>query len=52
MTVAKAAGRGVEVGRKIVGSKRSIVMDTTSLSLTVPVTAARVQDFTAGAGPC
>jgi transposase len=43
-----AAGQGVDAGKKIVGRKRSIVVDTLGLLLTVLVTAASVQDSVAG----
>jgi transposase len=43
-----AADQGVDVGKKIVGRKRSIVIDTTGLLLTALVTAASIQDSTAG----
>ncbi|MFD4578047.1 IS5 family transposase [Streptomyces sp. NPDC058417] len=40
--------QGADVGKKIVGRKRSIIIDTTGLMLTVLVTAASVQDSVAG----
>ncbi|MEU5403581.1 IS5 family transposase [Streptomyces sp. NPDC005963] len=43
-----ARDQGADVGKKIVGRKRSIVIDTTGLLLTVLVTAASVQDSVAG----
>ncbi|GLP67329.1 DDE transposase [Streptomyces sp. TUS-ST3] len=43
-----AAGQGVDTGKKIVGRKRSIVIDTVGLLLAVLVTAASVQDSVAG----
>lgn len=43
-----AAGQGVDAAKKIMGRKRSVVIDTTGLLLTVLVTAASVQDSTAG----
>ncbi|KAA6214931.1 IS5 family transposase [Streptomyces albofaciens JCM 4342] len=43
-----AAGQGADVGKKIVGRKRSVVIDTTGLLLAVLVTAASIQDSTAG----
>lgn len=43
-----AATQGVDVGKRIVGRKRSIVTDTIGLLLVVLVTAASVQDGTAG----
>lgn len=39
-----AIDQGIDAGKKIVGRKRSIVIDTVSLLLTVLVTAASVQD--------
>lgn len=44
-----ASSQGVDAGKKIVGRKRSIVTDTLGLLLAVLVTAASVQDSTAGA---
>ncbi|WP_189112058.1 IS5 family transposase, partial [Streptomyces camponoticapitis] len=43
-----AAGQGIDAGKKIVGRKRSIVIDTVGLLLGVMVTAASVQDSIAG----
>jgi len=43
-----AATQGADVGKKITGRKRSIVTDTIGLLLAVLVTAASVQDGTAG----
>ncbi|GAA2824352.1 IS5-like element ISSco3 family transposase [Kitasatospora paracochleata] len=43
-----ASSQGVDVGKKIVGRKRNIVTDTIGLLLVVLVTAASVQDGTAG----
>ncbi|MFF1799466.1 IS5 family transposase [Kitasatospora sp. NPDC058263] len=43
-----AATQGADVGKKIIGRKRSIVTDTIGLLLAVLVTAASVQDGTAG----
>ncbi|MFD8440392.1 IS5 family transposase [Streptomyces microflavus] len=43
-----ATGQGIDAGKKIVGRKRSIVIDTVGLLLGVRVTAASVQDSTAG----
>ncbi|MFJ9900941.1 IS5 family transposase [Streptomyces sp. NPDC091280] len=43
-----AAGQGVDAGKKIVGRKRSVVVDTLGLLLTVLATAASVQDSVAG----
>ncbi len=40
--------QGADVGKRIVGRKRSIIIDTTGLMLTVLVTAASVQDSVAG----
>lgn len=40
--------QGSDVGKRIVGRKRSIVIDTTGLMLTVLVTAASIQDSVAG----
>lgn len=48
MTSVPAASRGVDAGKKIVGRKRSIITDTLGLLLAVLVTAASVQDSTAG----
>ncbi|PBC70338.1 transposase [Streptomyces sp. TLI_235] len=42
------AGQGADVGKRIVGRKRNIVTDTIGLLLVVLVTAASVQDGTAG----
>ncbi|MGW5344237.1 IS5 family transposase [Streptomyces sp. NPDC004050] len=47
-TNAPSATQGVDVGKKIAGRKRNIVTDTIGLLLTVLVTAASVQDSTAG----
>ncbi|GHH88462.1 DDE transposase [Streptomyces sulfonofaciens] len=47
-TSVPAAGQGTDAAKKIVGRKRSIVTDTLGLLMTVLVTAARVQDSTAG----
>ncbi|MFK0259237.1 IS5 family transposase [Streptomyces sp. NPDC090445] len=47
-TNAPATTQGVDVGKKIAGRKRNIVTDTIGLLLTVLVTAASVQDSTAG----
>jgi hypothetical protein len=47
-TSVPAAGQGTDAAKKIVGRKRSIVTDTLGLLLTVPVTAASVQDSVAG----
>ncbi|MFF2732843.1 IS5 family transposase [Streptomyces sp. NPDC058008] len=41
-------GQGIDAGKKIIGRKRSIVIDTVGLLLGVLVTAASVQDSTAG----
>ncbi|GAU71288.1 putative transposase [Streptomyces sp. NBRC 110611] len=43
-----AAEQGADAGKKIVGRKRSIVIDTGGLLLTLLVTAANVQDSVAG----
>jgi transposase len=43
-----ASEQGIDTGKKIVGRKRNIVIDTVGLRLTVLVTAASVQDSTAG----
>lgn len=43
-----ATEQGVDAAKNIVGRKRSVVIDTTGLLLTVLVTAASVQDSTAG----
>ncbi|MFD6826709.1 IS5 family transposase [Streptomyces sp. NPDC060085] len=43
-----ACKQGIDAGKKIVGRKRSIVIDTVGLLLTVLVTAASVQDSIAG----
>ncbi|MFD0212391.1 IS5 family transposase, partial [Streptomyces hirsutus] len=43
-----ATSQGIDAGKKIVGRKRSIVTDTIGLLLSVPVTAASVQDSIAG----
>ncbi|MCX5395664.1 IS5 family transposase [Streptomyces sp. NBC_00102] len=42
------SGQGIDAGKKIVGRMRSIVIDTVGLLLGVLVTAASVQDSTAG----
>lgn len=47
-TTVPAAGQGVDVGKRIVGRKRSIVIDALGLLLAVLVTAASVQDSIAG----
>ncbi|MGW7529717.1 IS5 family transposase [Streptomyces sp. NPDC054783] len=47
-TSVPAAGQGTDAAKKIVGRKRSIVTDTLGLLLAVLVTAASVQDSTAG----
>ncbi|MEU0629273.1 IS5 family transposase [Streptomyces sp. NPDC005989] len=47
-TSVPASGQGVDAGKKIVGRKRSIVVDTIGLLLAVLVTAASVQDSVAG----
>ncbi|MFD7324280.1 IS5 family transposase [Streptomyces sp. NPDC059875] len=43
-----ASEQGIDAGKKIVGRKRSIVIDTVGLLLAVMVTAASVQDSIAG----
>ncbi|MDQ1034796.1 transposase [Streptomyces sp. V3I8] len=43
-----AREQGADVGKRIVGRKRSIIIHTTGLMLTVPVTAASIQDSVAG----
>ncbi|MCD9904528.1 transposase [Streptomyces sp. MT29] len=43
-----AREQGADVGKRIVGRKRSIIIDTTGLILTVLVTAASIQDSVAG----
>ncbi|WP_328668405.1 IS5 family transposase [Streptomyces sp. NBC_00328] len=43
-----ASGQGIDAGKKIVGRKRSIVIDTVGLLLGALVTAASVQDSVAG----
>ncbi|WEH43083.1 IS5 family transposase [Streptomyces sp. AM 2-1-1] len=43
-----AIGQGIDAGKKIVGRKRSIAIDTVGLLLGVLVTAASVQDSAAG----
>jgi len=48
-TSVPAASQGIDAGKKIVGRKRSIVIDTIGLLLAVLVTAASVQDSVAGA---
>lgn len=47
-TSVPAKNQGIDAGKKIVGRKRSIVTDTLGLLLAVLVTAAGVQDSTAG----
>lgn len=47
-TSVPARTQGIDAGRKIVGRKRSIITDTLGLLLAVLVTAAGVQDSTAG----
>lgn len=47
-TSVPATGRGIDAGKKIVGTKRSIVTDALGLLLAVLVTAASVQDSIAG----
>jgi transposase len=47
-TNAPAASQGIDAGKKIVGRKRNIATDTLGLLLAVLVTAASVQDSTAG----
>ncbi len=47
-TSVPASSRGIDAGAKIVGRKRSIVTDTLGLLLAVLVTAASVQNSTAG----
>ncbi|MFJ7246730.1 IS5 family transposase [Kitasatospora sp. NPDC098652] len=47
-TTVPAATQGIDVGKKIVGRKRSIVTDTLGLLRAVLVTAASVHDGTAG----
>lgn len=46
-----AVGQGVDANKKIVGRKRSVVIDTTGLLLTVLVTAVSIQDSADGATP-
>ncbi|QCX81753.1 Transposase DDE domain protein [Streptomyces sp. YIM 121038] len=46
-TSVPARSQGIDAGKKIVGGKRSILIDTLGLLLAVLVTAARVQDSTA-----
>jgi transposase len=43
-----ATEQGIDAAKKIVGRKRSVVIDTTGLLLTVLVSAASMQDSTAG----
>lgn len=43
-----ARERGADVGKRIVGRRRSIIIDTTGLMLTVLVTAVTIQDSVAG----
>ncbi|WP_399919869.1 IS5 family transposase [Streptomyces kanamyceticus] len=47
-TSVPATSQGIDAGKKIVGRKRSIITDTLGLLLAVLVTAAGVQDSTAG----
>lgn len=47
-TSVPARTQGIDAGKKIVGRKRSIITDTLGLLLAVLVTAAGVQDSTAG----
>lgn len=47
-TSVPAKNQGIDAGKKIVGRKRSIVTDTLGLLLAVLVTAAGIQDSTAG----
>jgi hypothetical protein len=47
-TSVPAADQGIDAAKKIVGRKRSIVVDTLGLLLAAVVTAASVQDSTAG----
>lgn len=47
-TSVPARSQGIDAGKKIVGRKRSIITDTLGLLLAVLVTAAGVQDSTAG----
>ncbi|MEU5951498.1 IS5 family transposase [Streptomyces sp. NPDC047525] len=47
-TSVPARSQGIDAGKKIVGRKRSIITDTLGLLLAVLVTAASVQDSTAG----
>ncbi|MFI8537502.1 IS5 family transposase [Streptomyces aquilus] len=47
-TSVPARTQGIDAGKKIVGGKRSIITDTLGLLLAVLVTAAGVQDSTAG----
>lgn len=47
-TSVPASGQGTDAAKKIVGRKRSIVVDTIGLLLAVLVTAASVQNSTAG----
>ncbi|MET7622557.1 IS5 family transposase [Streptomyces sp. NPDC005408] len=47
-TSVPAKSQGIDAGKKIVGRKRSIITDTLGLLLAVLVTAASVQDSTAG----
>ncbi|WP_369275912.1 IS5 family transposase [Streptomyces sp. R11] len=47
-TSVPASSQGIDAGKKIVGRKRSIITDTLGLVLAVLVTAAGVQDSTAG----
>ncbi|MFF9178686.1 IS5 family transposase [Streptomyces sp. NPDC014793] len=47
-TSVPASSQGIDAGKKIVGRKRSIITDTLGLLLAVLVTAASVQDSTAG----
>ncbi|WP_277441810.1 IS5 family transposase [Streptomyces sp. SPB162] len=47
-TSVPATSQGIDAGKKIVGRKRSIVTDTLGLLLAILVTAAGIQDSTAG----
>jgi transposase len=47
-TSVPVSGQGIDAGKKIVGRKRSIVIDTVGLLLAVLVTAASVQDSVVG----
>lgn len=48
MTNVPAREPGADIGKKIVGRKRSIIIDTAGLMLTVLVTAASLQDSVVG----